>query len=107
MPPAAANSGSEEIVGKALAGEAVSLVVNANAHLRSLADATAHVVAQRTGGVGHYELQLQFNPARMDATLSLREPASGPLENLAKIPCVGNCPPSPRFPAPGPRKPSS
>jgi len=52
-------------LGKALAGEPVSLVVKANAHLRSLQDATAHVVAQRTGGNGDYELQVQFDPVRM------------------------------------------
>src|SRR5262249_2478767 len=77
-------------LGRALAGEPVSLTLNASAHLRSLQDATAHVLAQRTGGIGRYELQLQFDPARMDATLTLQEPANGPLENLAKIPGVGD-----------------
>ena len=75
--------------GKELAGEPVSLVVKGSAHLRSLQDATAHVVAQRTGGNGNYELQLQFDPARMDATLKLQEPANGPLENLLKLPGLG------------------
>ncbi len=59
-------------LGQALTGEAVSLVVTGSAHLRSLEDATAHVVAQRTGGIGHYELQLKFDPVRMDGTLSLQ-----------------------------------
>jgi translocation and assembly module TamB len=76
-------------LGKALAGEPVSLIVKASAHLRSLQDATAHVVAQRTGGNGNYELQLQFDPAHMDATLQLHEPANGPLENLIKVPGLG------------------
>jgi translocation and assembly module TamB len=76
-------------LGKALAGEPVSLVVKASAHLRSLQDATAHVVARRTGGNGDYELQLQFDPVRMDATLKLEEPANGPLENLIKVPGLG------------------
>ena len=76
-------------LGKALAGEPVSLAVTANAHMRSLQDATAHVVAQRTGGNGHYELQVQFDPIRMDATLQVQEPANGPLENLIKVPGLG------------------
>jgi hypothetical protein len=57
--------------------------------MRSLQDATAHVVAQRTGGNGHYELQVQFDPIRMDATLQVQEPANGPLENLIKVPGLG------------------
>jgi translocation and assembly module TamB len=76
-------------LGKALAGEPVSLVVKGTAHLRSLQDMTAHVVAQRTGGNGNYEVQLQFDPSRMDATLKLQEPANGPLENLIKVPGLG------------------
>jgi translocation and assembly module TamB len=77
-------------LGKGLAGKPVSLAVRGAARLRSLENATAHVVAQRTGGIGHYELQLQFDPARMDATLSLQEPANGPLENFLQIPGLGD-----------------
>ncbi|HUI60806.1 MAG TPA: translocation/assembly module TamB domain-containing protein, partial [Steroidobacteraceae bacterium] len=77
-------------LGPALAGTAVSLVVRGSAHLRSLRDATASLFAQRTGGIGDYELQLQFDPARMDATLKLQEPANGPLENLLKTPGLGD-----------------
>ena len=76
-------------LGKALAGEPVSLVVKGTAHLRSLQDMTAHVIAQRTGGNGDYELHLQFDPTRMDATLKLQEPANGPLENLSRVPGLG------------------
>jgi translocation and assembly module TamB len=76
-------------LGKELAGEPVSLIVKGSAHLRSLQDATAHVVAQRTGGTGNYEVQLQFDPVRMDATLKVQEPANGPLENLIKVPGLG------------------
>ncbi len=74
---------------KELAGAEVSLVVNATAHLRSLEDATAHVVARRTAGNGDYELHINFDPDRMDATLELQEPANGPLENLLKVPGLG------------------
>ena len=76
-------------LGAALAGNPASLVVHGTAHLRSLKDATAHVVARRTGGDGDYELQLHFDPLRMDATLKLQEPANGPLENLLKVPGLG------------------
>jgi translocation and assembly module TamB len=85
-----ANLAIDELeLGKALAGEPASLVVKGTAHLRSLQDMTARVVAQRTGGNGDYELQLQFDPSRMDATLKLQEPADGPLENLIKVPGLG------------------
>jgi len=76
-------------LGKPLAGDAVSLVVKGHAHLRSLQDATAYVVARRTGGDGDYEINLHFDPARMDAILKLQEPANGPLENLVKVPGLG------------------
>jgi len=76
-------------LGKALAGDAVSLVVKGNAHLRSLDDATAYIVARRSGGNGNYEIGLHFDPARMDARLKLQEPANGPLENLVKVPGLG------------------
>lgn len=76
-------------LGKALAGDDVSLAVNATAHLRSLEDATAHLVARRTGGDGDYELQIRFDPQRMDGSLKLQEPANGPLENLLKVPGLG------------------
>ncbi|HEY4210578.1 MAG TPA: translocation/assembly module TamB domain-containing protein [Steroidobacteraceae bacterium] len=77
-------------LGPQLAGSAVSLVVTADAHLRSLEDATAHLVAHRSSGLGSYELALKFDPARMDASLQLREPANGPLENILKIPGLGD-----------------
>ncbi len=76
-------------LGKALAGEPASLTVKGTGHLRSLQEMTAQVTAQRTGGNGDYALQLQFDPARMDATLKVQEPANGPLENLIKVPGLG------------------
>jgi translocation and assembly module TamB len=77
-------------LGAALAGQPASLVVHGDAHLLSLQDATATVVAQRTGGVGDYELHLHFDPARMDATLKVQEPANGPLENILSLPGLGD-----------------
>lgn len=76
-------------LGASLAGEPVALTVHGSAHLRSLQDAAAHVLAQRVGGAGSYEVQLQFDPQRMDATIKLQEPAHGPLENLIKVPGLG------------------
>jgi translocation and assembly module TamB len=76
-------------LGKALAGDPTSLVVKGNAHLRSLDDADAHIIARRTGGNGDYEVSAHFDPQSMNATLKLQEPAQGPLENLIKVPDLG------------------
>lgn len=77
-------------LGPDLAGAPTSLVVKGSAHWRSLRDAMASLAAQRTGGIGNYDLQLRFNADRMDATLKLQEPANGPLENLLQIPGLGD-----------------
>ncbi|MBS0421851.1 MAG: translocation/assembly module TamB domain-containing protein [Proteobacteria bacterium] len=76
-------------LGKALVGEPASLKVAGTAHLRSLQDMSAQLTAQRTGGNGNYSAQLKFDPTRMDATLEVHEPANGPLENLIKVPGLG------------------
>lgn len=76
-------------LGPQLAGAPTSLVVTGNAHVRSMQDARAIVDARRTNGDGEYHLQLAFDPARMDATLKLQEPAGGPLENLIDLPGLG------------------
>ena len=77
-------------LGPSLAGTATSLVVKGSAHWRSLRDAMTSLVAQRTGGIGNYDLQLRFNADRMDATLKLQEPSNGPLENLLQVPGLGD-----------------
>jgi translocation and assembly module TamB len=77
-------------LGPSLAGAPTSLVVKGSAHWRSLQDAMASILAERTGGSGNYDIQLRFNANRMDATLKLREPANGPLENLLQIPGLGD-----------------
>jgi translocation and assembly module TamB len=76
-------------LGKALTGEPTSLTVRANAHVRSLEDADAHLTARRTAGNGDYEIDAHFDPRSMNATLKLQEPAHGPLENLLKVPDLG------------------
>ncbi len=77
-------------LGQSLAGAPTSLVVSGRAHWRSLQDAMASISAARTGGLGHYEVQVRFNSNRMDATVKLQEPANGPLENLLQVPGLGD-----------------
>jgi len=76
-------------LGKALAGDPTSLTVKGNAHLRSLEDADAHLTAQRVSGNGNYEVTAHFDAESMNATVTLQEPADGPLENLIKVPGLG------------------
>lgn len=76
-------------LGPQLAGTPASLSVEASAHAVSLQDAHAVVAVRRTDGKGDYELTLRFDPARMDATLKLEEPAGGPLEGLMQYPGLG------------------
>lgn len=77
-------------LGAPLAGTSTSLVLQGSAHWRSLRDALASITAQRTGGIGNYDVQVRFNDDRMDATLKLQEPANGPLENLLQVPGLGD-----------------
>jgi translocation and assembly module TamB len=76
-------------LGPQLAGVPASLVLRGNAHLRTVRDMVIGAAAHRIGGDGDYELQLRFDAARMDAALSLHEPAGGPLENLLQLPGLG------------------
>ena len=76
-------------LGAPLAGTPASLVLRGNAHLRSLQDMIIDATAHRIGGDGDYQVQLRFDPQRMDAALNLHEPAGGPLENLLQLPGLG------------------
>jgi translocation and assembly module TamB len=76
-------------LGAALAGVRTLLVVRGGGELRTLEDANADIVATRVGGVGHYEVHFRFDRQRMDASLQLAEPASGPLEHLLQLPGLG------------------
>src|SRR6266478_6029890 len=76
-------------LGAELAGTPASLVVHGNAHLRSVRDMVISAAAHRIDGDGDYVLQLRFDPKRMDAALTLHEPAGGPLENLLQLPGLG------------------
>src|SRR5258708_31584590 len=76
-------------MGPELAGAPASLVLHGNAHLRSVQDMVISAAAHRIDGDGDYQLQLRFDPKRMDAALTLHEPAGGPLENLLRLPGFG------------------
>jgi translocation and assembly module TamB len=73
-----------------LTGVRATLAVQGSAHLISLENAAAHITARRTDGQGgDYALTLRFDPARMDATVKLDEPAGGALANLLHYPDLG------------------
>lgn len=76
-------------LGAPLTGTAVKMTVQGSLRVRSLEDASAGVVARRLGGDGDYTLHLRFDAKRMDASLTIHEPASGPLENLLSLPGLG------------------
>jgi len=76
-------------LGPQLAGMRATLSVRGDAHLRSLADAAASLIAHRTDGPGDYQLSLRSDAARVDATLSLKERAGGALANLIRLPALG------------------
>jgi len=76
-------------LGAPLVGVRTLLVVHGGGELRTLEDANADIVATRVGGVGHYEVHFRFDRRRMDASLQLDEPASGPLEHLLQLPGLG------------------
>ena len=76
-------------LGEELAGRPATLSVRGGGRLRSLEDAEADVVAHRTDSDGEYTLHLRFDPSRMDGTLAVHEPASGPLENILQLPGLG------------------
>ena len=58
-------------LGPELAGAPASLAIQGTAHLISLEDADAAIVARRSDGKGEYELTLRFDPSHMDARLKL------------------------------------
>lgn len=76
-------------LGAQLAGTPATLAVHGSVDLRSIEDASADLVAHRTDSDGEYSLHLRFDSQRMDASLALHEPASGPLENILKLPGLG------------------
>ncbi|HEX4150802.1 MAG TPA: translocation/assembly module TamB domain-containing protein [Steroidobacteraceae bacterium] len=76
-------------LGAPLAGREERLSLRGGLELRSLQDASADVAARRLDGDGEYAVHLKFDPKRMDGTVSVHEPASGPLENILQLPGLG------------------
>lgn len=76
-------------LGPQLAGVRTRLSVGGTAHLVSLEEASAGILAQRIGAQGHYEISLRSDPARVDATVRLEEPAGGALAQLLQVPGLG------------------
>jgi translocation and assembly module TamB len=76
-------------LGAELAGTAATLTARGGAHLRTVRDMSIEAAARRVDGDGTYDLQLRFDPQRMDAALKLHEPANGPLENILAVPGLG------------------
>jgi len=76
-------------LGPQLAGMPATLSVAGSAHLLSLEHASATLTAHRTNGAGDYEIRLWSDPSRVDASLTLEEPAGGALANLLRVPGLG------------------
>jgi translocation and assembly module TamB len=78
-------------LGAALAGRPVTLSLAGNGRMISLEDARMDLQAHRIDrdGSGDYALNLRFDSKRMDGTLAVHEPASGPLENILQVPGLG------------------
>ena len=76
-------------LGAQLAGRPATLSVRGGGRLHALDDALADVVARRIDGDGEYTLHFKLDPQRMDGTLEVHEPASGPLENILSVPGLG------------------
>jgi translocation and assembly module TamB len=76
-------------LGAPLAGTPVSLSLKGTYRMPSIDDADTDVIARRLNGDGEYKLHLHFDSKRMDASLAVHEPASGPLENILSVPGLG------------------
>jgi translocation and assembly module TamB len=73
-------------LGPALAGTTVSLAVD-GAAARTAADAAeATLHAAQIGGTADYRVQFRMTAAGVQARITAREPAGGPLERLAGLP---------------------
>jgi translocation and assembly module TamB len=78
-------------LGAQLAGKEARLSLRGGLELRSLEDARGDVAAHRIDGdgEGEYTAHLSFDAKRMDGSVSVHEPASGPLENILQVPGLG------------------
>ncbi|MHB1869313.1 MAG: translocation/assembly module TamB domain-containing protein [Steroidobacteraceae bacterium] len=71
------------------AGHLARLSVRGSLHYRSVQDAQASLLARRTNGQGIYELTWRAAPSAVEASLTLEEPAGGPLEHWLNLPGLG------------------
>ncbi len=76
-------------LGAPLAGRPATLSLRGGGRLHALDDALADFVARRIDGDGEYTVHFKLDPQRMDGTLEVHEPASGPLENILSVPGLG------------------
>jgi translocation and assembly module TamB len=76
-------------LGAELAGIPAALEAHGGVHLRSLDDMSIDMEARGLGADGRYDLHLRFDPARLDASLDLQEPAGGPFEHIVGLPGLG------------------
>lgn len=76
-------------LGAALAGAPATLSLRGQVEIHSLEAAEARLEARRTDGEGEYALTLHADRQRLDGSLSVREPAHGPLENVLSVPGLG------------------
>src|ERR1035438_807710 len=76
-------------LGPQFAGVPASLQVRGKVELRSLEDASGELAARRIGGDGSYDLNFRFDRKRLDGSLQVHQPASGPLENFLRLPGLG------------------
>ena len=77
-------------LGAPLAGRAARISLRGGMDMRSLQEAWGDVEARRIDdGEGEYTAHLRFDSKRMEGTLSVHEPASGPLENILQLPGLG------------------
>jgi translocation and assembly module TamB len=76
-------------LGAELAGAPATLTAQGGMHLRTVRDMSIEAAARRIDGDGNYDVQLRFDPQRMDAAVQLHEPANGPLENILAVPGLG------------------
>ena len=76
-------------LGAPLVGTPAAFTATGRLQMHSLEDANADLVAHRTDGDGDYVLHASLDPSSMTGSLSVHEPAGGPLENLLSLPGLG------------------
>ena len=76
-------------IGASVLGEAGSFKLDGSANVPSLDAPEANLVLTPVAGPGRYALDAKVTPERIDAKLSVDEPAGGFIARLAKLPDIG------------------